>query len=114
VTESEAMEVVNRMTFAVQRMRTMAIEQLGDDTTTLRVLTELEPWVHGPKCILPALTKVQDRGSVTPGELLNFCYIAHHFSTISMAVGIMASAGDWGISDPIPEPDINWAVGWSS
>jgi hypothetical protein len=108
----EAMAVVNRMAFAVQRMRTMAIEELGDDDTTRRVLADLEPWIHGPKCILPALSKVQDRGSVTPGELMNFCYIAHHFSTISMAVGIMAVAGDWGIDEPVPEPDVNWIKGW--
>lgn len=115
MTGKEAMAVVDRMTFVVQRMRSITMEELGSDEITRKVLADLQPWVHGPKSVLPALTKIQDRGSVTPGELYNFCIIARELEpTIGITSDIMEASG-WAPSGiTIPEPTTRWlADQWS-
>ena len=106
MTASAALAVVDRLTFVIQRMRSIAIETLGDDTNAKTLLSYLTPWLHGPKCLLPALVSVQDRGSVTASELFNFCFIAHTLEpTIALTASNMALLGT---TEPIPTPSQQW------
>jgi hypothetical protein len=103
---STALSIVDRLTFVIQRMRSIARETMGDDTDAQTLLSYLTPWLHGPKCLLPALTAVQDRGSVTPSELFNFCFIAHTLEpTIALTASNMALLGT---ASPIPAPSQQW------
>jgi hypothetical protein len=103
---AQALAVVDRLTFVLQRMRSISAETLGDDATAHLLQSYLTPWVYGPKCLLPALAKVQDRGSVTPGELYNFCFIAHTLEpTIALSSSLMAVAGNYAAALPAPSAD---------
>lgn len=98
---SEALQVVDRLASTIQRMRSLAFERDGSGVATETMLGHLAPWVHGPKCLLPALSEIQDRGSVTASELHNLCFVAH---SLEPSVALNASL----MSGPIPEPSHDW------
>lgn len=105
MTGAEAMKVVNDLTAVVQKMRSVSRETLGDDEVTATVMEQIEKWVFGPQSILPALAKIQDRGSVTGPQLYNLMFVAH-----TLAPYIGASALIMGT--PLPQPDLAWHRGW--
>ena len=91
-------------------MRSVSAESMGTDAITAQVLSDLTPWVHGPKCLLPALTSVQDRGFITPNELYNFCFVAHTLEpTIALTASLIATAN--GDADSLlPLPSTQWLM----
>ena len=101
----DALRVVDRLTFTIQRMRSIGAEALGDDAVAHTLQEFLTPWVHGPKCLLPALAKVQDRGFVTPSELYNFCFIAH---TLEPTIAFSATRMLQDCPNPVPTPSADW------
>jgi hypothetical protein len=108
MTGPQALAVIDRLTYTLQHMRSVSAENLGTDAITNQVLCDLTPWVHGPKCLLPALVGVQDRGFVTPSELYNFCFIAHTLEpSIALTASLISTAS--GDSDVLlPQPSTEW------
>lgn len=83
--QETAHEIVEKLITAIQRFRSMNREELPE---YIEVSEELLPWSLGDKCILPALLKMSMR-PVTPGEMYNILYIAHHLEpTIAAVYGI--------------------------
>jgi hypothetical protein len=110
MTQEQAMEIVNRLIFGLQRARTASREGTEALAGKVRpkivdgVLEDLIPWLHGQKAeaLLNGLTKVSDRGSITGQELYNFMYIIHNLNPI-----IAAMAGTLA-DTTFPKPDMKW------
>lgn len=87
MTNEERLEVLENLRHALQRFRSMAIEETDfiDDDNRDMALVDLFPWVFGPRCILPAVQMCLDRGAVTGMEFYNFMYILHEFSPAVLA-----------------------------
>lgn len=71
--ESEALDNVRLMVFALQKFRSVTVEEIPD--LTQKIKEDLMPWVYGPQCPLEAMTKVIDGGQMEPQTYYNFTYI---------------------------------------
>lgn len=72
--ESEAAYILERMEFAAQRCRTMAMEESGvedenEDSKEAWILRDLFPWLFGPKSILIPLSHLNSR--IKAGQALD-------------------------------------------
>jgi hypothetical protein len=108
--QEQAMELVNNLLFALQKMRSITIEELTnygfEEKTVKSVVSDLVPWMHGEKgdAFLSGLALVQDRGSITGMELYNFMTILH---LLDRNLLMMVSA----LSQRMyPKPEITWVV----
>jgi len=78
----ERLEVLEQMRFAFQRFRSVMLETADERGDTEKDLTDMFPWIFGPKCPLPAIQNCLDREHVTGLELYNFLSILHRFAPI--------------------------------
>lgn len=99
-----ALEVVNSLAFTLQRMRSISAETVGTDEVAQLLLQDLNPYVFGPKSLLPALSQLQDRGSVTPIELYNLCVIAHDLEPAIAQSAALFTRNDHAV----PPPSSSW------
>ena len=104
--QQEAMELVRKLLFGLQRARSASKEALqgyeSDDKIVSSVLETIDPWLYGKngEALLKAVSMVIDRGSITGMEFYNFMTIIHRLdSTIGMCVGILTDT-------KFPEPTI--------
>ena len=108
--QTQALEIVNKLIFGIQRARTASREETEAIAPDIRpeiidgVLEDLTPWLHGPKAeaLLNGLVKVSDRGTVTGQELYNFMTVIHILNpVIAMMAGTLANY-------KFPQPNMQW------
>lgn len=109
--QETAINIVDKLLFGLQRVRSMSIEELTrlgwEEDTVKSVIADLIPWMQGEKgdAFLSALSLVSYRKSVTGQELYNFMVILH---LLDRNLLMMVSA----ISDTIyPAPNPKWIIG---
>lgn len=104
----QAIEIVNKALFGLQRVRSMGVEELTrlgwEEEIVRRVFADLVPWMEGErgKALLNSLATVSDRGTVKGMELYNFMTILHRLDKTLL---MMLSAAT---ETMFPSPDIKW------
>lgn len=108
--QTEAMDIVNKSLYGLQRVRSMSIEELTrmgwEEKTVKAVIADLVPWMQGEKgdAFLKALALVSSRGSVTGQELYNFMIILH---MLDRPLLMMVSAASERM---YPQPNMKWLL----
>jgi hypothetical protein len=86
--QAEALSHLENFRMALQKVRSNCAESTGYPLND-HALGQAFPWLFGNYCPLPALEKVQDRGSCTAEEFYNFMVVAERFMPeVSAAVHI--------------------------
>ena len=99
--QSEAMQHIELIRRAVQRLRSVTAENglIAGSSNTLGMTEEqaarVWSWVWGKKCVLPALSKIEDNfdesGILPPQSYYNVMYIATQLEPmIGVVAGIIA------------------------
>ena len=107
MTRAEVLEAMNQMLVAAQKVRSVAMQGLGDDQVAEDVNIELHPWLFGRKNCLPALLKyltlVEAGGPISGAVFYNWMTIA---TDKDPAIALMASLSGYDL----PEPKVHWFV----
>jgi len=106
VTEKEARDHLERLMFATQRVRSMALEEIGDE----QILEKTEPWLFGPRCIIIGLEKILKKPSIEPGDLYNMMVIAQRSTLIQGYYLMWSHIRD--VEMKLLKPDVKWFRGW--
>lgn len=108
--QTEALEIVDKLVFGLQRVRSMTIEELTrlgfKENVVKAVIEDLMPFTQGSKsdALLNALTMVQNRKSITGQEFYNFMTILH---TLDRALLVMVAI----ITETeYPYPNMKWFI----
>ena len=106
MTRAQALKHLRVMLFAVQKARSNLMETVGDDEIGQKINADLNPWLFGPRCVLPPLVKYLDRleagAPISGADFYNFMAIATRSSPI-----IALAATD---SEDLPEPELAWCA----
>src|SRR5262245_57829644 len=110
-THTEAVMMVRAFVLAVQKARSTMAESLGageENPVAEEALVELQPWLFGPKCILPVAEKLlreaEQTGTVSPVALMNL------YQVLRFAPALAARFATWGQPDAF---NFAWLRGWS-
>ncbi len=102
MTQEEALKHLQEMIWALQRYRSITMEQLGPETGELHLSEEMAaemwPWVFGEKCPLSVLVKMVDSGKVAPNDYYNMMFILDRFMP-----EVKLAATVWRGTHTIPE-----------
>lgn len=101
-----AERIMNALVWGAQKARSITTENLGDDEATQEALATIEPYLFGPRSILPQLLSWQARVKMTRqirgADLFNF------FKLCELKVpGVLMSAAANGYELP-EEADVAW------
>lgn len=101
LTDAEALHIMRGLLFGVQKARSITFE----NGLTEADAAMLDPWLFGPKCILPTIATIVsrfERGDEVPGgDIFNvLSLIERHSPTVLMATELHR----W----EIPDADIAW------
>lgn len=105
LTRDQALTDLRTMLFAAQYARSNILESQGDDKITQIVFTDLEPWLFGPKSIVPSLAayigRAEKGAPITGSEFYNFMWVAQKTPTITLAAEFVRG-------NPLPKPEMQW------
>jgi hypothetical protein len=88
------------MLLGAQKARSVGWEAVGDDEAGLTVLTALEPWLYGERCVVPVLAdRLDNPKTVDPLEYRNLMMVALRFCP---AIAL-ASVNYGGVCLPLAE-----------
>lgn len=106
MTEAEALLIVDKLVTAIQRYRSMAVEELQSDV--LEIARDLQDYTLGEAQFLEILMEIQDRQTMAPIDFYNMMFMADRMAPEAK----VAYAGIHG--EALPEPDLELvAKGWS-
>lgn len=109
--QNEAVKILERLLVTVQKLRSNEREAIdrypGAEETKLRVLTDLQPWIWGDKCLLPPLEiALAPDHDLTPGELYNFMFVVNNWAPELNVLNALHG------EPAFPQPSIQWLRGW--
>jgi hypothetical protein len=121
ITEAQAIRLLRLMMWQIQRIRSMAIESLGDlsNEEAERVLAITHPWLSPERNVLRAVDMILarvDRGeALEPLDFYNMMVICDLTPLIQAGALFSKAPEDPLYEDrsPFPRPDIRWFQGWA-
>lgn len=112
--EADAIKMLQRLEFYVQKCRSDMMEGMGcsegDGSTEMRVLTDLHPWLFGENCILKPLSMVNER--VAKGEPLTAMDFYNMMYIVSKTPALELSPTMFGADFSFPKPSPRILTDW--
>ena len=120
--QSEALEHLREMIWALQRYRSIAMEELGPNPDyplgeqlciTEELAAKMWPWIFGEECPLPALVKIVDdaetSGTLAPTDYYSMMFILDRFMP-----EVKICLHNWRGVYTVPEepPSLDILAGW--
>jgi hypothetical protein len=87
---------LQKVLLTAQRARSILLEMNGEDAAALTVMEDLEPWLFGKMCIIPALAKKIEAPEDI--DVLNFSAIVGTSPMLQVA-GVQYGLGELDILD---------------